>query len=71
MNGLSQEEIHAFVIGLWEIMNPLDPKYPMNKETAEFNTDREYHYYLGGRAAGFPLFCLEVFGLVKLAILIF
>jgi hypothetical protein len=43
----------------------------MNKEKAEFNTDREYHYYMGGRAAGFPLFCLEVFGLVKLAILIF
>jgi hypothetical protein len=71
MKGLTQEEIHSFVIGLWEVLNPLDSKYPMNLETAEFTTKVEYHYYLGGRAAGFPLFCLEVFGLVKLAILIF
>jgi hypothetical protein len=71
MTGLSVEELHAFVIGLCEILCPFKARYPMNLELAEFTTQVEYHYYLGGRAAGFPLFCLEVFGLVKLVVMMF
>jgi hypothetical protein len=33
---------------------------------AEYKTDREYHYYLAGRAIGLPLIILEGIGLLKL-----
>jgi len=49
---ISSEELHAFLIGLFEVLCPWKPRYPMTDQ-AEFKPDREYHYYLAGRAAGF------------------
>lgn len=67
----TDEERHSLMLGVLEILCPFRPRYKMDFKKAEFTTAREYHYYLGGRVAGFPLFCFEVFGLVKLAIAIF
>lgn len=50
--GFTPEEVHAFVIGLSEGLNPLEPEIPITDQ-AEFKPDKEYHYYLAGRGAGF------------------
>lgn len=65
------EEQHALCLGLYEMLCPFKPRYPMNLDFAEYTTKREYHYYLGGRALGLPFFLIEAAGLVKLFSLIF
>lgn len=62
---LTANELHALSIGLWEILCPWKPRYKLNNE-AEFTPFPEYHYYLGGRALGFPLLLLILISLAKL-----
>ena len=50
--GFTPQEVHAFAIGFFEGLNPLEPEIPITTK-AEFNPDKEYHYYLGGRGLGF------------------
>ena len=59
--GLTEDEIHAFAIGFFEVLCPWKPQHPMTAQ-AEFKPHREYHYYLAGRAVG-------IIGLLFLSIL--
>lgn len=52
MFGFNSDELHAFVIGFSEGLNPLTPEISITTR-AEFNPDKEYHYYLAGRGIGF------------------
>jgi len=58
-------EIHAFLIGFFEVLCPWKPRYPMTDQ-AEFKPDIEYHYYLAGRVAGFFSLMLIILGLAIL-----
>jgi len=62
---LNSDELHAFAIGFFEVLCPWKPRCPMTAQ-AEFKPDREYHYYLAGRAAGFFSLMLIVLGLAIL-----
>ena len=62
---INMDELHAFVIGFFEVLCPWKPRhsllitdYPSLKE--------EYHYYLTGRALGFPTLLLTLIGIAKL-----
>jgi hypothetical protein len=66
---MNTEERHSFLIGLFETLCPWKPRYRITQE-AEYKPDKEYHYYLGGRAVGFAaLLALSVIS-AKLAFLI-
>jgi len=59
------EEWHAFLIGFFETLCPWSPKIPM-PERYPFPVEQEYHYYLGGRAAGFVSLLLILVGIITL-----
>ena len=60
------EEVHTFLVGLFEVLCPWRPCLPRcSKSKREMSG--EYHYYMGGRAAGFPVLILILIGLAKLA----
>lgn len=61
------EEVHSFLLGFFEILCPWKPRYPMTSQ-AEFTPNKEYHYYLAGRALGFPLLVLILIALAKLTL---
>jgi len=63
---LTMDEVHAFVIGMFETMAPWDAKEPMPYNYPSPLTG-EYHYYRAGRALGWPIAGLIVIGLLKLA----
>jgi len=58
-------EIHTFLIGLFEVLCPWPAR---NKLTGKRRTEllKEYHYYMAGRAAGFPVLLLILVGIAKL-----
>jgi len=62
MKMIDSTEIHAFLIGFFEAVCPLRPRSPITDQ-AEFKPDREYHYYLGGRAAGFVSLLIVIYRL--------
>jgi len=47
----TSEELHAFLIGFFEVLCPWPERHPM-KEDYFFHIEDEHHYYLGGRASG-------------------
>jgi len=63
--GFTGEEVHAFALGLFEILCPWKPRHDLTDET-EFKPFREYHYYLAGRAAGVPSLFLIIIVMLKL-----
>jgi len=52
VTNLTMDELHAFLIGLFEVLCPWKPRYPMPLEYPS-PLKGEYHYYLAGRALGF------------------
>jgi len=59
------EERHIFLIGFFEVLCPWRPMVPMPKRYP-FPIKSEYHYYLGGRAAGFITLLLIISGVITL-----
>jgi len=59
------DEVHAFLIGLSESIFPAKPifKMPMKYENP---LEKEYHYYLVGRAIGFVCLLGIIISIVKL-----
>lgn len=51
-NKLTSGEIHAFLIGLFEVLCPFRPR-AMLFDLVQAWLGQKYHYYLGGRALGF------------------
>ncbi len=45
----TSEELHAFLIGFFEVLCPLPPRHSINSTNP---ITSEHHYYLGGRASG-------------------
>jgi len=63
--GLTPQEIHAFVIGFFEVLCPWEARYiPFNYPPSPVKG--EEHYYLAGRGAGIIAFVLVIIGLAKL-----
>jgi len=58
-------ERHVFLIGFFETLCPWKPRIPM-PERYPFPVKQEYHYYLGGRAAGFVSLLLILVGIITL-----
>lgn len=67
----TDEERHAFVLGMAETACPWKPWREYKEGKAEFSPYFEYHYYLAGRCVGWPVAAIVVMGLVKLAFCIF
>jgi len=59
------EEGHTFLIGLFEVLCPWKPHQPISRRSRG-QMKGEYHYYLAGRALGFPTLLLILTGLAKL-----
>ena len=62
---IALDELHAFVIGFSETLCPWKARYacPMENSTI---LETEFHYYLAGRALGFPTLLLTLISLAKL-----
>jgi len=58
-------ERHIFLIGFLETACPWKPRIEM-PERYPFPVEQEYHYYLGGRAAGFVSLLLILVGIITL-----
>jgi len=46
------EELHAFIIGFFEVLCPWPPRCGMAPDYYKDIVNAEYHYYLGGRGIG-------------------
>ena len=55
---INMDELHAFVIGFFEVLCPWEARYiPFNQSLSPVKG--EEHYYLAGRGAGFiALLCV-------------
>jgi hypothetical protein len=62
---LTQDELHAFVIGFSETLCPWKPYYH-NQVPVPSPLKGEYHYYLAGRGFGFIALLLILTGIAKL-----
>ena len=58
-------EIHAFIIGLGEVLAPWSPRLTPSAQT-DFDTGDEYHYYQAGRGTATIVIVAIVATLVKL-----
>jgi len=58
-------ELHAFLIGFFEVLCPWKPQHQITDQ-AEYQPAKEYHYYLAGIAAGFISLALILIILCKL-----
>jgi len=65
MLNLSQEEFHAWVIGVAETLCPIRARYRITRK-AEFGVKKEYHYYVWGRVCGFLTWIPIVYGVWRL-----
>lgn len=66
----SPREGHALLIGLFEVLCPWRPCLPIcSKSKRELRG--EYHYYLGGRVAGFVALVLLLLGIAKFILEVF
>ena len=63
----STDEIHAFLIGFFEVLCPWPAHYKDNLPVPS-PLEGEEHYYLAGRALGFPVLLLILIGLAKLVV---
>lgn len=61
----TSEERHAFLMGLFEALCPWNPKIPPG-DPVPSTLKGERHYYLFGRALGFPTLILECMLLAKI-----
>ncbi|MBA7687833.1 hypothetical protein ES703_96306 [subsurface metagenome] len=67
MNKLTSNEIHAFVIGFFEVLCPWPAR--SNELDEDYNPiPDEYHYYLAGRGLGLPVLLLLIIGITKFAL---
>lgn len=64
------QERHAFLIGLFEVICPWRPCLPICSKSKK-EMKGEYHYYLAGRAVGFPLLLLILAGMAKFILEVF
>ena len=63
--GFTGDELHAFVIGFFEVLCPWEARYiPFNIPPSPVKG--EEHYYLAGRGIGFIALLLILTGLAKL-----
>ena len=62
----TSNEIHAFIIGFFEVLCPWKAQYKDNLPVPS-PLKGEEHYYLAGRALGFPVLLLILIALAKLA----
>ena len=62
---LTPDELHAFVIGFFEVLCPWKPHYH-NQVPVPSPFKGEYHYYLARRGIGFIILLLILIGLAKL-----
>lgn len=63
--GLTGDELHAFVIGFFEVLCPWPPRYlPRGFEPSPIKG--EGHYYLAGRGSSFIALLFILLGLIKL-----
>jgi len=62
---ITMDELHAFVIGFFEVLCPWKPGHLMPMEYPS-PLKGEYHYYLAGRGIGLVALILIVIGLCKL-----
>ena len=61
------DEWHAFWIGAFEIMCPRKPREALGAPVAGLNcVQKEYHYYLMGRAVGTAILAFSLFGIAAL-----
>ncbi|GAI47389.1 unnamed protein product [marine sediment metagenome] len=58
-------ERHIFLIGFFETVCPWPPRQPL-PDRYTFPFSKEYHYYLGGRWAGFIALLLILGGIITL-----
>lgn len=58
-------ERHIFLIGFFETACPWKPRQPL-PDLYVFPFSKEYHYYLGGRVAGFISLLLILVGIITL-----
>jgi len=55
---ITLDELHAFVIGFFEVLCPWPACYHRSWQPPVY-LEKEYHYYLAGRGAGFvALLCV-------------
>jgi hypothetical protein len=66
----SPDELHAFIIGFFEVLCPWKPRYSMPLEYPS-HLKGEYHYYLTGRGIGFTALLLIIIALCKLVEVLF
>ena len=62
---ITMDELHAFVIGFFEVLCPWKPFRSMPLEYPS-PLMGEYHYYLAGRGIGFITLLLILIALAKL-----
>jgi len=62
---VTPDELHAFLIGFFEVLCPWKAEYKENLPPPRC-LKGEYHYYLAGRALGFPILLLILIGIAKL-----
>lgn len=62
---ITTDELHAFAIGFFELFPPWKAHYKDNLPTPS-SLKGEEHYYLAGRALGFPVLLLILTGIAKL-----
>ena len=58
-------EIHAFIIGFFEVLCPWPSRYRIARERWD-EIIEEFHYYMAGRGAGFIALLLILAGIAKL-----
>lgn len=64
------EELHAFLIGFFEVLCPWRPRWLMSLDY-DSPLKGEYHYYLAGRGIGFIALLLILITLCKLTEVLF
>jgi len=60
-------ELHAFIIGFFEVLCPWPSRYRIAKEQWD-ELIKEFHYYSAGRGAGFIALPLVLAGITKLVL---
>jgi hypothetical protein len=66
----TEYEKHAFIVGLCESLHYKRCSLNVKAEATGY-IDKEYHYYMFGRACGFIALLFILLGLAKLAVTIF
>ena len=60
-------ELHAFIIGFFEVLCPWPSRYRIAREQWD-EVIEEFHYYMAGRGFGFIILLLILIGIAKLVL---